>query len=185
MDRAALSCWVSHRVALLAWDLAFCEHRAAGARGTELSGWAGAVCAGAASILQGWGMEGDTGQMCLRRLLARMGQGQGAEPQWLCWNRVRTAAFHLGNVNLMSASLAQRLPHAWNVGRPRQGGLMELITQSFSAESPLSSRSTDTRLCLHGTLKQVVSDVGNAEQKSWSFLTVFQFMFSEKRGNIC
>lgn len=146
MAWAALSCWISRRGALLAQG-ATPEHRAEGGRGTEVSRQLSAWCCvwRCQRVLQGWEMEGDAEQMCLRRLPACVGQGEGAEPQWLWWSSVSTVAFHLGSVNLISVSLPQWLPHhmkcvwvgVWAVGRPRQRELMELVIQSFGAESPL------------------------------------------------
>lgn len=126
----------------------FCEHRAAGGRGTETSRWV----SGSASILLGWGMD------CWAEMSEEAPGLRGAGLQWLWWSSVRTVAFYLGSVNLISVSLTQWLPHTWNVsdsGSERWAGPDRVCWWDWSFRASVlrahwGSASTDTRLCMHG-----------------------------------
>lgn len=155
MDWAALSYWISHRVAPRTQDLGAIPWAQGsgreGHRDLQASECVVVPC-GAASPA---GLR--NGRWCWADVSVEAPGPCGAELLW--WSSVRTVAFHLGSVNLISVSLTQWLPHTWNVsdsGPEQWAGPDRVGWWSWSFRASVlrlhcGSRNTDTRLCMHGT----------------------------------
>lgn len=178
MAWAALSCWISRGGALLAQG-ATPEHRAEGGRGTEVSRQLSAWCCV-------WRCSVSCRAEKWKVTLSRCVWGGS----WPAWGRARGqtrndcdgAASALWHFTLGALISFQCLCHSdchttWNVsesGSEQWAGSDRESWWNWSFRASVlrvhwGSKSTDTKLCMHRTLKQVVSEVGHAEQKSWFF----------------